>query len=65
MQGNPVYYKDDIESLIYMCIYFLKGSLPWSDLMNSHFKNSSSFNKVSLEEIKKENLKQKSLIPLE
>lgn len=35
--------RDDLESLGYMFIYFLKGKLPWEKYINSNTKNKFEF----------------------
>ena len=35
LEGKPAYFKDDLESLMYIAIYFLKEEPPWSKIFDS------------------------------
>jgi hypothetical protein len=37
-RGDAVSRKDDMESILYLMLYLLKGSLPWSELAKNKKK---------------------------
>lgn len=43
-EGQPISYRDDLESLIYMCIFCLIGYLPWQTSFNKLNKTKEYFN---------------------
>ena len=40
-RGEAASRRDDMESLIYMMLYLLKGSLPWSEMANNQKKTEN------------------------
>lgn len=36
-QGWPIARRDELESLLYCSIYFMKGDLPWVNLTHQNF----------------------------
>lgn len=61
---KSVSWKDDIESLAYILIYFLQGVFPWSDKLESkHGEKTSDQQKIS--DLKKCYFMEKKFIPVE
>jgi hypothetical protein len=43
LEKGFISWKDDVESLCYILIYFLKGELPWSPIFEKEFENKKKF----------------------
>ena len=52
--GQPLSYKDDLESLAYVLIYFLNNRLPWSNLPNTFDKKCSTLAQDLCKDLPKE-----------